>query len=189
MKLNYFTIHKNKKPKKAKYSNPYSKLQFQKMKECTQYFINEIQKLKTNMDKDKTIPTLSQTTVSGSVTASELRIGNFIQKRDDMCVLASINTDETIRIYNDNKTDTYGCFCLRIFNSIPITDEWLMKLGFSTTRDNFYRKNESIMIEILFHDKGILVTSQSVSLNQIKYVHQLQNLYFALTGFELQLVE
>ena len=48
MKSNYFTIHKNKKPKKAKYSKPYSKLQLQKMEECTQYFINEIEKLKTN---------------------------------------------------------------------------------------------------------------------------------------------
>ena len=46
--MNYFQIHKNKKPKKAKYSKPYSKLQLQKMEECTQYFINEIEKLKTN---------------------------------------------------------------------------------------------------------------------------------------------
>ena len=50
MNSNYFTIHKNKKPKKAKYSKPYSKLQLQKMKECTQYFINEIQKI--NIDSN-----------------------------------------------------------------------------------------------------------------------------------------
>lgn len=48
MKINYFTIHKNKKPKKAKYSKPYSKLQLQKMEECTQFFLTEIKKLKTN---------------------------------------------------------------------------------------------------------------------------------------------
>lgn len=48
MKINYFTIHKNKSSKKIKYSKPYSKLQLQKMEECTQYFINEIQKLKDN---------------------------------------------------------------------------------------------------------------------------------------------
>jgi hypothetical protein len=40
---NYFIIHKNKKPKKAKYSKPYSKLQLQKMEECTQYFIKTLQ--------------------------------------------------------------------------------------------------------------------------------------------------
>lgn len=48
-KLNYYQVHKNKKPKKAKYSNTYTKLQLQKMEECTQYFINEIQKLKQNI--------------------------------------------------------------------------------------------------------------------------------------------
>lgn len=44
--MNYFQIHKNKKPKKAKYSKLYSKIQLQKMEECAQYFINEIKKLK-----------------------------------------------------------------------------------------------------------------------------------------------
>lgn len=44
--MNYFQIHPNKKLKKAKYSKPYSKMQLQKMEECTQYFINEIKKLK-----------------------------------------------------------------------------------------------------------------------------------------------
>ena len=61
MKSNYFTIHKNKNPKKAKYSKPYSKLQLQKMEECTQYFINEIEKLKINEhSKIKNIRNLSK---------------------------------------------------------------------------------------------------------------------------------
>ena len=49
MHSNYFTIHKNKKPKKAKYSKPYSKLQLQKMEMCTQYFLQEIQKIKKKL--------------------------------------------------------------------------------------------------------------------------------------------
>lgn len=44
--MNYFSIHKHKKPKKAKYSKPYSKFQLKKMEECTQFFIDEIIKLK-----------------------------------------------------------------------------------------------------------------------------------------------
>jgi hypothetical protein len=46
---NYFTIHKNKKPKKAKYSRPYSKLQLQRIMECTRYFFNEIEKIKPKL--------------------------------------------------------------------------------------------------------------------------------------------
>lgn len=49
MKINYFTIHKNKKPKKAKYSKPYSKKQLQIMQELTQYFIEESIKLKNKI--------------------------------------------------------------------------------------------------------------------------------------------
>ena len=46
MKSNYYTIHKNKKGKKAKYSKPYSKLQLQNMEKCTLFFISEIEKIK-----------------------------------------------------------------------------------------------------------------------------------------------
>lgn len=49
MKTNYFTVHKNKKPKKFKYSKPYSKLQLQKMEECAQYFLTEIEKIKQKL--------------------------------------------------------------------------------------------------------------------------------------------
>jgi hypothetical protein len=49
MNLNYFIIHKNKKPKKAKYSKPYSRLQLQKMEVCTQYFLTEIEKIKQKL--------------------------------------------------------------------------------------------------------------------------------------------
>ena len=49
MNSNYFTIHKNKKPKKAKYSKPYSRLQLQKIEECTQYFIQQTELLKTKI--------------------------------------------------------------------------------------------------------------------------------------------
>lgn len=38
MKPNYFTIHKNKKPKKLKYSKPYSKLELKQMNEISEFF-------------------------------------------------------------------------------------------------------------------------------------------------------
>jgi hypothetical protein len=53
MKPNYFTIHKNKKPKKAKYSKPYSKLQLQKMEVCTRYFLTQFEKIKNIIQDDK----------------------------------------------------------------------------------------------------------------------------------------
>jgi len=45
---NYFQIHKNKKPKKLKYSKPYSKEMLLRMKKLTDYFIEETRKLNSN---------------------------------------------------------------------------------------------------------------------------------------------
>ena len=43
MKTNYFTVHKNKKPKKAKYSNPYTKLEKENMEKCFEDFSKRIE--------------------------------------------------------------------------------------------------------------------------------------------------
>jgi hypothetical protein len=43
MKTNYFTVHKNKKPKKAKYSNPYTKLEKENFENCIQDFNKRIE--------------------------------------------------------------------------------------------------------------------------------------------------
>ncbi len=54
MKTNYYTIHRNKQPKKAKYSKPYSKLQLEKMKACKDFFIEEVEKIKNHTFLDCT---------------------------------------------------------------------------------------------------------------------------------------
>jgi hypothetical protein len=74
---------------------------------------------------------------------------------------------------------------------IPITEEWLTRFGFESGNGrgrskNFYYHNSSPfrveMFEehILFKEHG-----NPRELRAIKYAHQLQNLYFALTGEEL----
>jgi len=47
MKQNYFTIHKNKKPKKAKYSSPYTKKQRESIERLIQDFNTAIEKIKS----------------------------------------------------------------------------------------------------------------------------------------------
>lgn len=121
------------------------------------------------------------------MNANELRIGNFIEKNGDACVLASINTDDTIRIFNDDRTDTFGCFCLRIFNPIPLNEEWLLKLGLKKTYSNGYGLNGEHEFDLLYNDViGYRFSMEGqYGYPEIKYVHQLQNLYFALTNEEL----
>ena len=71
---------------------------------------------------------------------------------------------------------------------IPLTEEWLLKFGFerSVAKRNsniFTLMGEGISI---FKEKGYWY-STFTQRSSIKHVHQLQNLYFTLTGEELVL--
>lgn len=69
------------------------------------------------------------------------------------------------------------------FQKIPITEEWILKLGFIKDEIlEFYRNDKSNSTIIIDYDFICLLGYSHV---KIKYVHQLQNLYFALTQREL----
>lgn len=78
---------------------------------------------------------------------------------------------------------------------IPLTEEWLLKFGFDKTgEDDFDKtfgdiKQISIRKTKLFTSNKLGVYYNSTRITIIKYVHQLQNLYFALTGEELKIKE
>lgn len=74
---------------------------------------------------------------------------------------------------------------------IPITEEWLIKLGYKKNIDEdecpylYAVKGKTSLFErengyYNFHIEDVL--DEGIN---IKYVHQLQNIYFALTGKEL----
>jgi hypothetical protein len=123
--------------------------------------------------------------------ASELRIGNLVYQ-NGIDYDAGDNKfhdpdgDEIIEVcrLNSNMINSLGeedC------SPIPLTEEWLLKFGFEaqngwyvllrSSGDGFSVRNErSGTFEYM---TGLL---QKV---HVKYVHQLQNLYFTLTGEEL----
>lgn len=76
------------------------------------------------------------------------------------------------------------------FEPIPLTEEWLLKFGFDKVLPRndkiYYRLNDYFVIEdsrvFLLGDDAFEILKLR---QEIKYVHQLQNLYFALTGEEL----
>lgn len=127
--------------------------------------------------------------------ASELRIGNYVQGKEF--------NHPRLGIYSDGVTEIMEGGILAFARSviyyepIPLTEEWLIKFGFEIIHHdfNFFVKRvkiegcNSISIRIwenngwnfgLYqHDGGIDIT--------IEYVHQLQNLFFALTQEELQI--
>ena len=101
--------------------------------------------------------------------AQELRIGNWI--------LNGINEEFQTNGETINNFDA-GQALLGAFKPIPLTEEWLVKLGFED--DILYIGNHTFRMNTY----GVIFYFNTPLL-YIKYVHQFQNLVFALTGEEL----
>ena len=115
---------------------------------------------------------------------NELRIGNFIYdsfkgRLVKLCSISSnsdnLGLDYEGLIYNEN-----------IFHIIPVplTEEWLLKFRFNEGYTGYYYIGDfliSVEGQIYFGETETWIA-------EIHFVNQLQNLYFALTGDELQIL-
>jgi hypothetical protein len=116
--------------------------------------------------------------------ATELRIGNWCKiVKSPFPQENGEHQIEAITIhYFESKEDL-------ILESIPLTEEWLLKFGLNKlNRDVPAFEAGNLIVEWLFERwTGRLYYDAytSIQIIQVKYVHQLQNLYFALTGEEL----
>lgn len=125
--------------------------------------------------------------------ANELRIGNYLNGKQGYVVVSEIRANNSVKIH-DNTSSFYVGTCLK---PIPLTEEWLFNFnmeyvdGFSSQRKLYVKKHEYDISQITYSEKeGLMRLSNgeqkgTMLIPHIKYVHQLQNLYFALTGEEL----
>lgn len=130
------------------------------------------------------------------IEASELRIGNLVKINNP--TYRKNDTGKTFHILKiDSENDSCNGVCiddmpyaesfgqfLKYIEPIPLTEEWFIKLGFQLfgnddPLDRYWTTN------ILKGSIEELSLKYTLSGIKIKYVHQLQNLYFALTGEEL----
>jgi len=109
--------------------------------------------------------------------ANELRIGNWVYCNHSLMRVNKI--EDTIFGIIGGGTE------LKIYQPIPLTEEWLLKFGFLKVAGLWSYNNGNQ--EFVFNEDhiSVIIEGQWMSLNHIKNVHQLQNLYFALTGEEL----
>lgn len=115
----------------------------------------------------------------------ELRIGNLINVCNDTCKVSGLSVN-TI----DFKSDNQEGFEMQITKQldcepIPLTEEWLLRFGFSLMPVSEYTQDtfESNGVKLWNKSKSVFVFEHTGTI--IESVHQLQNLYFALTGEEL----
>jgi len=137
------------------------------------------------------------------IKANELRIGNLVEYGGEYCKVVSL-FDDGIFSFDDENNDTYSSETTTP-NPIPITPQILWKANFIvdcvSTHD--YKRFDLTTIQTSYligdfdekyfeisstqNDRdGEIVYNHNKRAN-LKYLHQLQNLYFALTGEELKI--
>ena len=119
--------------------------------------------------------------------ANELRIGNLIYGVSDRIEKITYITERYVKtnlIKIEAESQILG---IEHLQPIPLTEEWLLKLGFRT-EENYSFELDNISINTKRELMWIFTKCKNnvvVGLDLTEYVHELQNIYFALTGSEL----
>lgn len=135
--------------------------------------------------------------------ANELRIGNFVGRKYlnpnpngitheiEPCMVKSIKED-FINVTLSFKDKCISKINISSIEPIQLTEEWLVKFGFKDVQRGFYSIKAGSTFFRLTPPQfmGEWQTEycwvyDDFKFTEVKYVHQLQNLYFALTGEEL----
>lgn len=121
--------------------------------------------------------------------ANELRLGNYFQSN----IIQKVQIEHLEFLLND-KFDHSG------MQPIPLSEEWLFKMGFETYLNGYRLLNSPKYTEIQITKKGFYTdkklfdyeldynkANESQLYISVFYIHQLQNLYFSLCGVELEI--
>ena len=103
--------------------------------------------------------------------AYELRIGNLIKKNNE---IIRVNKHTFLNI--DNYPEKYEPILLSL--------DWFDKLGFDKSWHGYENGKSEYTFELENKEYSLLIDGLHTK-TKIKFVHQLQNLYFALIGQEV----
>ncbi|WP_312306591.1 hypothetical protein [Chryseobacterium sp.] len=125
------------------------------------------------------------------IAPQELRIGNLVKYVDDGEI--KVINGSAIK-YLENAQRLFQLFP---FEPIELTEEWLLKMGFDLLHKGKFRNVYDYSLDHRFgysDNHGLVYVDSALtfvgnSFSHIKFVHQLQNLVFALTGEELTIKE
>lgn len=123
----------------------------------------------------------------------ELRIGNLIAIKSLFTGCTNFKAVDHMDFFNIIAQDEVGRF-MGDYQPIPLTEEWLMKFGYFADNGNkeiglMYSLDDDYSYGVFIEKRKYYFNFQTPDKQfihkKIKYVHQLQNLYFALTNKEL----
>jgi hypothetical protein len=126
------------------------------------------------------------------MTVNELRINNWLHYEENNLIKPELQNkdfqvipDDIVYLSENPKIDW-------LITAIPLNNEWLLKFGAKIDESNDYYLLLPDLIDMrlyIKHDHILLCKGQVCPLfeyDHIKSIHQLQNLYFTLTGKELE---
>lgn len=142
------------------------------------------------------------------IDPKELRIGNLLIYEGKIVVVESIDPLKeweekkcsiTVKKWLTDKHYTYNSHWLNDFSTIPLTPQWLERCGFVRGQApapfsycrviQFEDTHYPTKLNILHGRAEISRSEIGAVYMPCEYVHQLQNLFYALTGEELTINE
>lgn len=123
------------------------------------------------------------------IKANELRMGNIINtKQFGIQTITGIICGSQVSVIHFSKTDHKLHCASFLCEPIPLTPEVLERYGLKN--DDGYYHNEDYSFSIEERDNEYFYEYDGRNIGKgCKYLHQLQNLYFVLTGEELEVKE
>jgi len=126
------------------------------------------------------------------IKEKELRIGNLVYSNSDIAKVSGIKTGKltlNIKVFRSN----YEFDNNKSIKPITLTEEWLLRFGFEKRVTINHSLQYFIGENPITHDwlfdilwlEGYSEPFYRNGFHKIKFVHQLQNLYYGLTGSEL----
>ena len=124
----------------------------------------------------------------------ELRIGNYVRFSFETSKTAIVKGLVDGKVHYEKEDGKLNVIIAPYIEPIPLTNEWLLKLGFVKHEQGYSIESgrQGFIMDLAQDTDWIILYRDDIgcrynSLIFLDYVHQLQNLYFALTGEELKL--
>ncbi len=124
--------------------------------------------------------------------AKDLRIGSYVNYRGQLNKVLGIHSPcptgdrfDGKYVIEINPPDSFNV-CLHELKPLLLTEEWLLKFGFKKMIDDYFELN--ILNGFKLESDGFDVVQfvyGELYITEVTHVHQLQNLYWCLTGEEL----
>ena len=121
---------------------------------------------------------------------NELRIGNWVLYNDLYCKIIGIDESKVLVEYYNGETD----YChIDYIEPIELTEEFFLKNGFKKDPmiTQYGKEIDEFLISYIVGVNGCLLSIQGKKSQfykyDIKYIHELQNLYYYLTNEELEI--